>query len=707
MRNPYTIDRPLTAQDLFQGRDASFSRLADALGAGRRLLLLYGKRYAGKTSFINQLPLRLSARYTVRRYDLVSPADEAPPLWIILVGVAKALEQQQPDRAAYDAAPEAYCVQALRALVPPEEGDTYLICFDALPILALASDEKWPLALLTLHQALGDSSHLAILLAVEGHPAEVETVASRAVLPRIVLEPLSEEGTEDLLSVPVRGVLNYDFEAMRRIHRLSGGQPFFVQVFGHILFEKRIQTGWVGLPEVDQEVNQVVALGTPEFENTWGACSPAAKIVLCSFSEMTGHYGLGTVKDIANFLTRLGVQVPAGEIAAALAWLATQDIVERLGGETYQIRNELFRHWLKANKNTLETVRQVRRYRRVRVRPVAPMRRRRIDWAGMLLWIVAGMLVLLIAFAWRSRQKGLVWLIEHTPVPVVAGTGMPTVIPTALPTVPPKGVAPGRIVYVAQEKPEDKWQIYVMRSDGSDPMRLTRDTSNDTMPAWSPDGRHIAFVSDRDGNREIYAMNADGNDQVNLTQSGTEDWTPAWSFDGKRMAFASFRDGNWEIYVMDANGANVKRLTRNNTADYSPTWSPDGQRIAFVSNRDGNLEIYVMAADGSAQRRFTQDKATDEAPAWSPDGSRMAWGSYRDGNMEIYIANMDGSGQRNLTEDSTADDHGAAWSPDGRKIAFFSNHDHGWDIYTLDLETGERVNLTASPAIEQSPHWGP
>jgi len=75
--------------------------------------------------------------------------------------------------------------------------------------------------------------------------------------------------------------------------------------------------------------------------------------------------------------------------------------------------------------------------------------------------------------------------------------------------------------------------------------------------------------------------------------------------------------------------------------------------------------------------------------------------------MEIYIANADGSGLRNLTEDSTADDHGAAWSPDGRKIAFFSNHDHGWDIYTLDLETGERVNLTASPAIEQSPHWGP
>ena len=119
----------------------------------------------------------------------------------------------------------------------------------------------------------------------------------------------------------------------------------------------------------------------------------------------------------------------------------------------------------------------------------------------------------------------------------------------------------------------------------------------------------IAFMSERDGNNEIYVMDADGGNQRRLTENRRDDWSPSWSPDGKRIVFVSDRDGHpdvipgWftsEIYVMDADGRNPQNLTENPADDGFPSWSPDGKQIVFQSNRDdfGKYEIYVMDADG-------------------------------------------------------------------------------------------------------------
>ena len=242
----------------------------------------------------------------------------------------------------------------------------------------------------------------------------------------------------------------------------------------------------------------------------------------------------------------------------------------------------------------------------------------------------------------------------------------------------------GRRIAFASDR-DGNTEVYVMNADGSGVTRLTVNDAVDSSPSWSPDGRRIAFVSTRDGNWEIYVMNADGSGVTRLTDNDAYDWSPAWSPDGRRIAFQSKRDGNFEIYVMNADGSGLTRLTYNGADDLTPSWSPDGRRIAFASGGRARLDIYVMNASGVT--RLTDNYGG--TPAWSPDGRRIAFTSRRDGNPEIYVMNADGSGVTRLTYNDARDlflnDSFPAWSPDGRRIAFHSNRDGGnWEIYVMN-----------------------
>lgn len=168
-----------------------------------------------------------------------------------------------------------------------------------------------------------------------------------------------------------------------------------------------------------------------------------------------------------------------------------------------------------------------------------------------------------------------------------------------------------------------KNEIYVMNADGSDVRRITLNAADDYYPTWAPDGRRLAFVSERDGRAQIYAMNIDGSNVVRITSSAGNDTWPAWGPDGARIAYTSDRDTDDkhpEIYMMLSNGAGSVRLTTHHLANYMPSWAPDGRRITFVSQRDGNSEIYMLTPDGPprAPVRLTNNVGDDLNPAWSP-----------------------------------------------------------------------------------------
>jgi Tol biopolymer transport system component len=259
-----------------------------------------------------------------------------------------------------------------------------------------------------------------------------------------------------------------------------------------------------------------------------------------------------------------------------------------------------------------------------------------------------------------------------------------------------------------------KGDIYVMRPDGKDQLRLTTSAAHDDLATWSPDSKRIAFASDRTGQLEIWLMNRDGTNQTQLTFDEHRDYGPTWSPDGKRIAFRSDRDGNSEIYSINVNGSDERRLTNSPSSDNTPKWGPDG-RILFVTDRGtgSKTSLWVMNGDGSDQHRLTPSSFfwNESRPTWSPDGKHVIFQADRDGplgNTELYSMAVNGTDLRRLTTYPGKDDW-PAWSPDGRRVAFargpspFANEIYvmnadGSDSHEVTLPKLFGLNFGASPS---------
>jgi TolB protein len=232
-------------------------------------------------------------------------------------------------------------------------------------------------------------------------------------------------------------------------------------------------------------------------------------------------------------------------------------------------------------------------------------------------------------------------------------------------------------------------------SDREERHLLPAVSSGPLNPAWSPDGRWLAFSMRGD----IWKMPAAGGEAIALTSGPAYHFEPAWSPDGTRVAFAYQATGNLDIGVVPADGGPVQTISPHPRVDIQPAWSPDGKSLFFVSARAGGFRIF----------RHDLATGTDTAltagiqPAVSPDGTRVA---YEQGGLRVF--DLATGESRMVRDEETEYRMEPSWTPDGRSIVYVTEDEGSNDIRIVSADGGEPIELTSDAAHhEMSPAVSP
>lgn len=248
-------------------------------------------------------------------------------------------------------------------------------------------------------------------------------------------------------------------------------------------------------------------------------------------------------------------------------------------------------------------------------------------------------------------------------------------------------------------------EIYIADFDGHNPRQFTNTGTITLFPAWSSDGRWLAYTDFRHRKSGLYIRHIKEKRGTAVKLEGSC-ITPAW-IPGKFALAASLSyEGNPMIYLLSGNGKIMRKLTRHWGIDVAPTWSPDGKEFAFVSDRSGSPQIFIKNVEEGIVRRLTYEGNYNTSPQWSPRGNYIAYVGLKNGHFDIYLIGVDGGSPIRLTREA-GNNESPTWSPDGTLIAFSSTMEGPSRIYVMNANGTDQRRLLLLAGEQTNPSWSP
>ena len=277
-----------------------------------------------------------------------------------------------------------------------------------------------------------------------------------------------------------------------------------------------------------------------------------------------------------------------------------------------------------------------------------------------------------------------------------------------------KGMFSTKIAYILVQpynfSKKNHYILEISDIDGFNAKSLVKSLEPMMSPAWSPDGKKIAYVSFEGKRAQIYILEVFTGRREKITQYPGINGAPSWSPDGKKLAVVLSKDGNPAIYTIDLANRMLKRLTQGYGIDTEPHWDPSGNSLFFTSNRGGGPQIYKISTDGSAKiSRVTFKGDYNARPSITSDGQYLVM-QHRDSQGIFKIAKQHlQSGEMSILTQSSGSggDESPSLSPNGDMI-LYGTRSKGQSILGLVSLAGRgKLRLPAREGMVQEPAWSP